>query len=247
MRHIIKAGDTFWGLAQQYNITVAELQRLNPNVDPRTLRIGQEILVKEEEMKYTVVRGDTLSRIGNKFNIDWRQIAEANNIKSPYIINVGQVLTIPKVPKESVIPELDYSNIINFYTKQGWRVTSDYGIRVHPITKQPGTFHRGIDFGGKPSGEPIRTPIAGRVSYSSHYSGWGNLVGITDHAGCIHLFAHLSQRNVRVGDQVEKGQVIGLNGSTGSSTGPHLHYQINVPNGGVTGTHNYCDPKLYKY
>lgn len=249
MKHVIKSGDTFWGLAQQYNTTINELQRLNPGIDPRRLRIGQEIIIKEEPkiQEYTVQKGDTLSKIGQKFGIDWKLIAEVNKIDNPNLIKVGQVLTIPGAPKEDIIPELDYSNIINFYTKQGWRVTSDYGIRVHPITKQPGTFHRGIDFGGKPAGEPIRTPVAGKVSYSAHYNGWGNLVGITDEQGCIHLFAHLSRRDVNVGNHVKKGQVIGLNGSTGSSTGPHLHYQINVPNGGVSGTHNYCDPKLYKY
>lgn len=106
-------------------------------------------------------------------------------------------------------------------------VSSPYGWRHNPVTGKR-EFHRGLDYRGK-IGNPIIATADGVVEYSGFLkrSGYGNLV-IIDHAnGFRTLFGHMSKRLVKSGEFVHKGQVIGKIGSTGLSSGPHVHYEVN--------------------
>lgn len=113
---------------------------------------------------------------------------------------------------------------------QGARISSPYGARIHPIFKTR-IFHTGIDY-AVPMGTPIKAANAGKVIYSGWYGGYGKVV-IIDHGNCTGkptttLYAHMSKQNVSVGDNVVRGQVIGYVGSTGYSTGPHLHFEVRI-------------------
>lgn len=131
-----------------------------------------------------------------------------------------------------------------FFRQFGLKVTSLFGPRIHPITGKKSN-HNGIDFGGKPTGTPVHTPTGGIVTHSKHYSGYGHLVAVQDPAGQRHLFAHLDSRLVAIGDRVSRGDTIGKLGNTGRSTGPHLHYQINKPSGGINGKGFWGNPDDY--
>jgi murein DD-endopeptidase MepM/ murein hydrolase activator NlpD len=116
------------------------------------------------------------------------------------------------------------------------RITSEYGWRIHPIFKTR-RFHDGIDIGA-PTGSTIVAANNGKVIYAGAYGGYGNTI-IIDHGGGISsLYAHLSKILVKNGDQVKKGGKIGLVGSTGWSTGPHLHFGV-MKNGQHTNPWNY--------
>lgn len=119
-------------------------------------------------------------------------------------------------------------NPVKFYTAQSWRVTSPYGYRIHPITGAKQSFHNGVDFGDKPHGHPIQTPYPGTVIAAQFYESRGNTVVIKLGWGskCHQLCQHLSAFNVKVGDKVNPGDVIGFNGDTGNSFGAHLHYEL---------------------
>lgn len=104
------------------------------------------------------------------------------------------------------------------------RVTSNYGTRTDPFTGEQ-KKHRGIDFAGK-IGTELMAPAPGRVVSAGERVGYGTTVEIDHGLGFTTLYAHLSQINVARGDWVRPGTVIGLAGSTGRSTGPHLHYEI---------------------
>jgi murein DD-endopeptidase MepM/ murein hydrolase activator NlpD len=105
-------------------------------------------------------------------------------------------------------------------------VTSPFGWRIHPIFHVR-KFHTGIDI-GVGYGTPIHAAAAGRVIYASWMSGYGNTI-IIDHGGGIStLYAHQSSLAVGLGAGVSGGQVIGYVGSTGYSTGPHLHFEVRV-------------------
>lgn len=104
----------------------------------------------------------------------------------------------------------------------GWPITSQFGYRMHPIFRTP-RLHAGVDFGA-PSGTPVPSQTGGTVSFAGWGGGFGNLVKVKQ--GIWEMFyAHLSKILVRAGQSVTKGQILGNVGSTGNSTGPHLHYE----------------------
>ena len=103
-------------------------------------------------------------------------------------------------------------------------ITSPYGIRKDPFTKV-NKQHKGIDFAGK-IGTELYAVAPGRVISAGERSGYGTTVEIDHGLGFTTLYAHLSKINVSRGDWIRPGTVIGLGGSSGRSTGPHLHYEI---------------------
>ena len=111
---------------------------------------------------------------------------------------------------------------MNFYE---YRKTSDYGTRTDPIngtTKK----HNGVDY-ALPLNTEVLSNVSGTVTKSSYESGgFGNYVVIKDGTGKLHYYAHLNKSNVNVGDSISVGESIGLSGSTGRSTGAHLHYEV---------------------
>lgn len=104
------------------------------------------------------------------------------------------------------------------------RVTSKYGTRKDPFTGTP-KFHRGIDFAGK-VGTELMAVAPGRVISAGERVGYGTTVEIDHGLGFTTLYAHLSKITVSRGDWVRPGTIVGLGGSSGRSTGPHLHYEI---------------------
>jgi murein DD-endopeptidase MepM/ murein hydrolase activator NlpD len=105
-------------------------------------------------------------------------------------------------------------------------LTSSYGVRRDPFTGAA-AFHAGLDFRG-PVGAPIYAAAKGKVSYVGQRSGYGNVVEISHGNGLVTRYAHMSHFASRVGEEVAPGDVIGAIGSTGRSTGPHLHFEVRI-------------------
>lgn len=114
------------------------------------------------------------------------------------------------------------------------RVSSEYGWRIHPISKVR-RLHNGIDIAA-PSGTPVYAASSGVVAHAGWMGGYGNTVMIS-HGSVTTLYAHLSSISVSVGQTVGRGQGVGAVGSTGNSTGPHLHFEVH-PNGYGSGSTN---------
>lgn len=116
------------------------------------------------------------------------------------------------------------------------RITSPFGYRIHPILKVK-KMHTGIDI-AVPSGKKIVAANSGTVIMSGWYGGYGNVVMVDHGGGIVTLYAHNSKLVVSKGDVVTKGQQVSYSGSTGQSTGPHLHFEVRV-NG------KYVNPSTY--
>jgi murein DD-endopeptidase MepM/ murein hydrolase activator NlpD len=104
--------------------------------------------------------------------------------------------------------------------------TSGFGVRSDPFLGRP-AMHTGLDFRAA-SGDPVRATANGKVASSGWAGGYGRMVEIDHGNGLSTRYGHLSEINVKVGDVIKIGQVIGAVGSTGRSTGPHLHYETRI-------------------
>ncbi|MBX9689650.1 MAG: peptidoglycan DD-metalloendopeptidase family protein [Candidatus Obscuribacterales bacterium] len=105
-------------------------------------------------------------------------------------------------------------------------VTSPFGWRRHPIFGVR-KFHTGVDLAG-PNHTPVKASDSGNVLYSGWYGGYGKVVIVSHGNGLATLYAHMSKVNASAGQNVSKGDVVGYEGSTGFSTGPHLHFEVRV-------------------
>jgi len=106
------------------------------------------------------------------------------------------------------------------------RVTSGFAMRMHPILQRM-RAHNGVDYAA-PTGTPVRTVGNGTVDFAGWQNGFGNVVFVRHDARRTTVYAHLSRFNVRKGQRVEQGDLIGAVGATGWATGPHLHFEFRV-------------------
>ncbi len=113
----------------------------------------------------------------------------------------------------------------------GLTMTSEYGMRNHPVTGRRAA-HKGVDLSA-PTGTPIYATADGLVSRASWFSTYGLYVAVEHGSQIQTRYAHMSRLNVAEGQRIQKGDVIGYVGSTGRSTGPHLHYEVRIDGAAV--------------
>jgi hypothetical protein len=132
---------------------------------------------------------------------------------------IAEMAVVTEIPTDE-----PFNNEILFERPISGRVTSSFGLRVHPIeqTEKP---HQGIDLAGA-IGDTVKSSANGKVIFAGVQRGYGKIVIIQHSDELQSAYAHLSQINVEVGEAVAVGQKIGEVGMTGNSTGPHLHFEI---------------------
>lgn len=143
-------------------------------------------------------------------------------------------LTVEAQLQEKTLEELSqvaeqrssrWASTPSIWPVRGW-VTSGFGPRVSPFTEKP-AWHDGLDIGAAPNA-PVQAPASGRVTQVSYDSKMGNMVRV-DHGYSVEtVYGHLAKALVKEGQRIKRGDVIALVGSTGLSTGPHLHYMVKV-------------------
>jgi murein DD-endopeptidase MepM/ murein hydrolase activator NlpD len=121
-------------------------------------------------------------------------------------------------------------------------ISSGFGYRTDPFTRH-GSFHPGLDFRG-PAGAPIYAAARGVVTFVGQRSGYGNCVEVTHGTGLVTRYAHMSAFHSHIGQQVSPGQTIGAIGSTGRSTGPHLHFEVRI-NGRPTNPRPFLEARSH--
>jgi murein DD-endopeptidase MepM/ murein hydrolase activator NlpD len=120
----------------------------------------------------------------------------------------------------------------------GGNQSSDYGFRMHPIHNER-RFHAGLDIAA-PEGREIRAVQSGTVTFAGRHKGFGNMVELRHPDGVVTRYAHASRLHVREGDVVDVGETIADVGSTGQSTGPHLHFEVREK-GRTIDPHDYLE------
>ncbi|MDQ0339305.1 murein DD-endopeptidase MepM/ murein hydrolase activator NlpD [Caldalkalibacillus uzonensis] len=246
--YTVQEGDVLGSIAEKFNMSLAQLLALNPGVDEDTLlQIGQELTVQGEEPVLTVVtvermteeqtipyqvetkkdpdlyRGQTrVEREGKegKKLVEFEVVKENGQVVSREVID-ETVLEEPVnkivVRGEKVKPSRGSGQFT--WPARGGRITSGFGMRW-------GRPHNGIDIAGVSDRTIVAADNGTVVKAGWHSGGYGNTVIINHNNGYRTLYAHLASVNVRPGQTVQRGEAIGVMGSTGNSTGVHLHFEV---------------------
>jgi murein DD-endopeptidase MepM/ murein hydrolase activator NlpD len=228
--HTVAAGDTLYALAQKYGLRAETLiWANNMEQNPDLLRLGQKLVILPINAVYhTVAAKDTIESIAKRYKAKPADVIayKGNSLdpKNP-AIKVGQKLLVPGGSKP--IPQKlvrIYSGLVPANASKGT------GRFVWPasgrITQGFKPYHRALDVAGW-TGAQIKAADSGYVVESGWSDdGYGNYVVIDHRNGFQTLYAHLSRIFVNAGNSVGKGAVIGAMGSSGRSTGPHLHFEV---------------------
>lgn len=220
--HVVTKGETLSGIAAKYKMTVQQISALNGITNPNMIRPGQTLLLAEkppEPRKHTVKSGENLSFIAAHYGVAVSAIVQINQLADVNRLKVGQVLEIPPAEKATLASRSAISAAGMIWPVIG-QISSYFGPRW-------GTQHTGLDIAA-PTGTDIKAVRAGRVELAGWWGGYGNCVIIDHGDGLKTLYAHASRLLVKRGDRVIQGQVIAKVGSTGNSTGPHVHFEVRV-------------------
>ena len=226
MLHQVKAGETLSGIARKYDVSLKTIAQTNSLKSIDRLQIGEKLVIpigtkpanasENPSGTWHIIKdGDSLYSIARKHDIeDWKKLQQINGISNPKRLRIGQKIFIPGNGSVGFGKPLRIPLVI----------TSRYGYRHHPI-KRRYLMHEGIDFRAA-TGTRVYASKTGTVIYASKKTGYGKTVIIQHQDDFSTVYGHLSRIRVSVGTFIRQGQVIGLSGNTGISTGPHLHFEI---------------------
>lgn len=159
-------------------------------------------------------KGDTLDQGDQRFRELFANWSALNTVPTEASAAPKTIFERPTVSVPSIMP------------LSGARLTSGYGMREHPVLRKRAR-HNGIDLAA-PTGTPVYATADGIVGRADWFSSYGLYISIDHGAQLETRYAHLSRLAVAAGDTVKAGEIIGYVGSTGRSTGPHLHYEVRV-------------------
>ena len=220
--YTMEKGDIVGNIAIRTGLNEDTIISVNDIKNTRLMQIGQVLKIPNQDgIYYSVKSGETLESIAEKYNTTVAHIKTANELFSE-TVPVNTSLFIPGA-------KLDWTSRqeINgdlFIWPTAGRISSPYGYRIAPFAGVR-TFHSGVDIAA-PMGSAIKAAMAGRVTQIGNDESWGNFVVISHHSGYRTFYAHMSVVRVKVGAYVETGGRIGDVGSTGLSTGPHVHFTV---------------------
>lgn len=218
----IQKGDSVYSIAKKLGVSMDTIISLNKMVNAHFISEGNKILVPSlEGIIYTVEKGDTLAKIAQKYQISVEDIKDANELEEEELYE-GRILFLPKAK----LSEKERQKVLGYLFVKPMRgyYTSGFGLRMDPFTGEKG-YHTGIDIAAS-YGAPVFAAKEGIVTYTGWNGGYGKCVIIKHQFGYETLYGHLSKINVKNGERVTAGKLIGRVGSTGRSTGPHLHFEV---------------------
>jgi len=230
--YTVGPGDSAYSIADKFEVSMETILWANGTLEdnPDFLADGDVLTILPVSGVYhTVVKGDTLESIAEKYKAQVDDIIhyEGNYMQEPYTITPGQKLIVPGGRKPYQVRRVvAWDGPIPTDAKRG---SGSFGWPMSGfISTSYDQYHHGIDIAG-PKGTPIKASDSGYVALVGRNDTSYGLYVLLDHGnGYQTLYGHFSAILVEVGQSVAKGQTIGLCGSTGKSTGPHVHFEIRL-------------------
>ena len=239
--YVVKSGDTLSQIAERFGVSQNTIRWANNMQKNSTIRVGQSLTILPiTGVKHTVVKGDTIASIAKKYKADAGEIANYNYLGIGETLAVGATILIPDgeiTLTQQATGAKTTAKVAGTGIKSGSAAPKGYYTRPITLTGNPRIrktqgFHdayNAVDVGA-PIGTPVLAMADGTVivtkSVSAWNGGYGGMIIVQHGNGSQTLYAHLSRITVSTGQRVSQGQKIGEVGSTGRSTGPHLHFEI---------------------
>jgi LysM repeat protein len=240
VQYVTQEGDTVSKLAHKFHVSPNTIIKNNDRKKLKSDRMkpGTKLtILPMDGIAHPVEKGETIAELAKRYKKPVDEIIEVNDLDNPHMIVENQKLIIPNAAdlrrrpheKPKVASHTAAKKQANHAPKQtgnrlSWPsagiVTSNFGWRWFRM-------HSGMDVAA-PVGTPIRAAKEGRVVYSGWMGGYGYAVDVQHGNGIVTRYAHCSELHVRVGQTVHRGEVLAAMGSTGHSTGPHLHFEVHV-------------------
>jgi murein DD-endopeptidase MepM/ murein hydrolase activator NlpD len=220
--YTVRRGDTVSGIAADHHLSMDAIIASNGIANVKRLREGESLrLPNMDGIPYTVKKGDSISKISAAMGVPKEAILDANDIQDDAIAQ-GAVLFIPGARMKREELKMAMGDLF-IYPIRG-RLSSPFGWRNDPISGVR-RHHSAVDLAA-PTGTPIRAAQDGRVSVVGSNPTYGLFVILEHGAGYQTMYAHMNVISVKQGVYVTQGSRIGDVGSTGYSTGPHLHFAV---------------------
>jgi len=237
--YTVRAGDTLSEISSMFNVSINTIVWANDLGSSKAIHPGQTLIILPVSgVERTVVKGDTLKTLAKKYGSDATEIAEFNGLEPDAPLAIGSTIIVPGGELAVPVPTKTYSRSGSIktapdepYLGGSGPALSGFFVNSLPgaITTQGIHGWNAVDLGAA-KGTPIRAAAAGTViiarSNGAWNGGYGNYIVISHAHGVQTLYAHMTSAAVSSGTQVSAGQVIGYVGSTGLSTGAHLHFEV---------------------
>ncbi|MCK4386582.1 MAG: M23 family metallopeptidase [Candidatus Pacebacteria bacterium] len=241
--YIVREGDTLGQIAKMFDVSTGTIIWANDIKRGDLIREGQILsILPINGIRHMVVKGETLQGLVKKYGGDVNEILQYNNLPNGYVLAIGAVIIIPD--GEAPLPSYSSKTIAAKSKVRGTGGPEYAGYYIRPVVggriSQGLHGYNAIDF-AVPLGTPILAAASGDVIISKDNGYWnggyGNYIVIKHNNGTQTLYSHNSKNIVWPGYHVVQGQVIGYIGSTGRSTGPHVHFEVRGAQNpwGVTG------------
>ena len=223
----VKKGDMIGYIADEFDITQDTIISVNNIKASRLIQIGQYLKIPSMPgILYTVkADGESVETIAQKYEVDAQKCAAVNHLPLTEELPAGKSLFVPDAHLDWMTRQEINGDLFVKPLRSRYYCSSAYGWRTSPFDSTRRTFHGGIDMACA-KGTPIYAALPGKVEQAGWSDIYGYYVILTHHSGYKTLYGHMSQILVSTGQFVDSNTKIGKVGSTGQSTGPHLHFTV---------------------
>ena len=237
--YTVQDGDTLGSIAKQFGVDTDSIMWLNPGINEKKIKPDTDLKIPPVTgVVHTVKSGETIYSVAKRYDVSAQSIVdfpfnEFTNDET-FALAIGQTLVVPDGQMPNEIITSPRGNLAQTLTPNAGAVSAT-GTWIWPaqgrITQPFRAWHKGVDIANQAGGRILAADSGTVVAAGWDNSGYGNRIVVDHGNGYLTLYAHLSSFSVVVGQTVRRGDGLGMMGSTGRSTGTHLHFEIRSARG----------------